>query len=182
MIFQATLSNIFHLSKLSIIAGKILACTSRFNMCRHAYLESVTNIHSLSATFLFWKGHNNLAHSLKHQIEEHGDLWVWATFFFISMLFKWILYGLLYDVDKDDQSFSFTCGGYGSNIFRRMIGDTFERTNPYFSSVLIEDTIDYGFERRSLSSNNNGVLIFVSLSPSPCLACACEECLHSTPS
>ena len=83
-------------------------------------------------------------------------------FFFISMLFKWILYELLYDVDKDDQSFSFTCGGYGSNIFRRMIGDTFERTNPYFSSVLIEDTIDYGFERRSLSSNNNGVLIFVS--------------------
>ena len=65
-------------------------------------------------------------------------------FFFISMLFKWILYELLYDVDKDDQSFSFTCGGYGSNIFRRMIGDTFERTNPYFSPFLskIQLTMD----------------------------------------
>jgi hypothetical protein len=50
-----------------------------------------------------------------------------------------------------------------------------------YYSVLIEDTIDFGFERWSLSSNNNGVLIFVSPSPSPRLASTGEGCFHSTP-
>ena len=47
-------------------------------------------------------------------------------------------------------------------IFRRMIGGCIWKNQSIFFSVLIEDTIDYGFEWWLLSSNNNGVLIFVS--------------------
>ena len=115
--FFRLLYQIFHLLKLRI-AGKILACTIRFNTCRHnACISGIRKWPYLFGFCYFFilKKHNNLVHSLKHQIEEHGDLLMSMTqplcFFSCLYYLNW-----LYDVEKDDQSFSFTCERYGNNI------------------------------------------------------------------